>query len=73
MPKSRIILLSIILIFSLFFIKDRVGKINSQIDSFSAEEQRLLAEIENSVGEKMAYDVKLGSLTLGKSTFSQVP
>jgi hypothetical protein len=63
----------IVLVLALSFIKDRVGNINCQVSSFSVEEKHLQAEIDKNVGEKMAYDVKLGAIGLGKSAFSQVP
>ena len=73
MFKPKTLLVVIVLVFALSFIKDRVGKIDSQPSSCSVDEKRLQAEIDKNVGEKMAYDVKLGAISLGKSTFSQVP
>ncbi len=73
MFKFRTFLLIAILLFSLSFIKDRAGNISSQLNSFSENEKSLLAEIEKGVGEKMTYDVRLGSIRLGRSTFSHMP
>ena len=73
MFKFRTFLLIAILLFSLSFIKDRAGNISSQLNSFSEKEKSLLLEIEKGVGEKMTYDVRLGSIRLGRSTFSHMP
>lgn len=73
MFKFRTILLIIVLVFTLSFIKDKAGKISHQMDSFSEKEKSLLTEIEKGVGEKMTYDVRLGSIDLGRSTFSHMP
>jgi hypothetical protein len=73
MFKFRTLLLVIVLVFTLSFIKDRACKISGQLNSFSEEEKNLLAEIEKGVGEKMTYDVRLGSISLGRSTFSHMP
>jgi hypothetical protein len=73
MFKFRTLLLVIVLVFTLSFIKDRSGKLCHQLDSFSEKEKSLLAEIEKGVGEKMTYDVRLGSISLGRSTFSHMP
>jgi hypothetical protein len=71
--KLKTLLLIIVFALLLTIVKDEARQVASQKKPSSAKVKTSLNPTEKGIGERLVYDVKLGGVTLGKSTFSHLP